>query len=303
MFLKEHFFLAVCLILVLSSCKKDDDSAIPPPLQTEFTVDPYTNFSLAGDVSVKFKNVDQTQLKAGSEFLVKIYGTEEQRNAITVVSSNGTLRITADDWIVLGDSVRIELSTPDLVEIRLESNQQAVFWGIEQDDLTVVTEANSQLSLLESKIGNLTSVQEGESILNLTNFSDILGIDTVYPQNQGVLLNDTTLLVDNTYLITGDSITLSEVEPFSWTVYGDAVRERFMITYCDFKTEGSTTIHAVEAPTWEVNIKLEASSHAEVWAVDRITGKGEGSSVLYYRGDPDISGFITEGGAQIIPLN
>ncbi|MFO7613462.1 MAG: DUF2807 domain-containing protein [Bacteroidales bacterium] len=287
------------IILFATSCKKSDDTTP----DSQYTVDPYSNVNVDGQVKILLNNVSQAPLKSGSEFLVKVHATPEQLNNLSIQSTGGTLYITLSDDIIIADSVIIELNTLDLVEIRLERDQQAIFVGIEQENVSVVTEANSQLSLLESRITNLASVQEGESVLNLTNWSGDLGPNPVFPQEQGVLLNDTTLVVAGEFLVIGDSIVLSPAVPFIWTVYGDHVREYFMTTYCDFKTEGNTTINAGGAPVWEVNINLEGSSQAEVWAIDMITGKGEGSSRLYYRGDPDISGFILEGGAQIIPLN
>ncbi|MEN8194162.1 MAG: DUF2807 domain-containing protein [Bacteroidota bacterium] len=273
-------------------------------LPRDFTVDAYSKVSVDGQVQVIFNKGNQLAKTTDSGFRVVIKSSDEQLKSITVKSENGELSISAGNNIVLEDDVIIELTTSELDEIKLESDQKAVFVGtFDQEELSVVTEASSELSLLGVKINRLYSVQQGESSFNLSTWSEMIDGEPSYAEDRGILLNDTTLLVDNSIIVVGDSIKLGDTEPIEWIVYGEDVREYFQIDYCDFKTEGNTTINADTAPIKEINIKLEGTSQARIWAIDKITGKGEGSSILYYLGDPDYSGFVTQGGAQIISIN
>jgi hypothetical protein len=293
---------AIAIILLLSSsCSKDDDAKLP----MEFTVPDYSGVSVDGEVKVLFDR-QSSSLKSGStynndEFTIKIKSNAGQRNSINVNSEGGVLIITAEDDIVLSDSVTIELLTSELDEIRLESDQEAIFEGIDQEVLTVVTEARSRLYLWDIMVDNLTCRTEGESEFILTTLSESYTDNQSFEESRGVMVDENTLLVDDSYFVVGDSIKL---ENDMWIVYGDNVSSLFHIINCDFVTEGETYIDAGDAATLNVNINLEGESEATVWALESISGKGEGNSQLFYVNvnGLDISGFITEGNAQIIPL-
>lgn len=300
----------IASILVFASCEKEDLNG-GNDLPMEFAVESYSNVSVDGDLEVVFNqgdlsrsastsSVKQSSSNAGN-FSVKIYATPEQREKIKITSENGVLYINSGDGIQLSDGVIVELFAQDLVEIRLESNQIADFIGIKEHDLTVVTEANSKLRLLDIQVDHLIAKTEGESELTVTTFSEDFNTSQTFDEERGLLIDDQTLLVDNLYIYRGSDISLTDGV---WSVGGEDIFSNFRILTLDFKTEGETTIDASYAVSQTVDIKLEGQSTAAVWALDRITGKGEGSSHLYFRpvGGLNLSGFTTQGEAQVSPL-
>lgn len=303
----------VVMTLVFASCEKDDISdEEKSDLPMEFTVNSYSDVSIDGDMEVHFsqeafhtsssiKVTSKQSLSEQGEFTVKIYATPEQREKIQITSENGILYISSEDGIRLEDGVIIELFAQDLEEIRLVSNQIADFIGITERDLVVVTEANSKLRLQDIRVDHLIAKTEAESELTITTFSEDFTEDQIFDEERGVLVDENTLLIDNTYIYSGDNISLDEGE---WTVEGENLFSNFRILSTDYRTEGETQIDASYAVSEAVNINLEGQSQASFWALNRITGKGEGSSHLYYRpvGGLDLTGFTTEGEAQVIPL-
>lgn len=303
----------VVMTLVFASCEKDDiNEEGRNDLPMEFSVDSYSDVSVDGEMEVVFNQGESNRASSPrsatkqsttnqGEFTVKIYATPEQREKIQITSENGILYITSEDGIHIEDGVVIELFAQDLEEIRLESNQVADFIGITEQELVVVTEANSKLRLLDIRVDHLIAKTEDESELTVTTFSEDFDEDQIFDEERGVLIDDNTLLVDNTYIYRGDNISLDEGE---WTIGGGNIFSNFRILTTDYRTEGETQIDASYAVSEAVDINLEGQSQAAVWAVDKITGKGEGSAHLYYRpiGDLDLTGFATEGEAQVSPL-
>lgn len=312
--MKRILKLAVMAItIVLASCEKDDvDVDERNDLPMEFTVDGYSDVSVDGELEVLF-NQDTSNRSSSTnsitkqsssnpgDFTVKIYATPEQREKIQITSENGILYISSEDGIQLSDGVIVELFAQDLEEIRLESNQEADFIGIIERDLVVVTEANSKLRLLDIQVDHLIAKTEGESELTVTTFSEDFDTDQTFNEERGFLIDENTLLIDNIFVYRGENVSLDDG---TWTVGGEDIFSNFRILTTDYKTEGETHIDASFAVSETVDINLEGNSQAAVWALDRITGKGEGSSHLYYRpvGGLDISGFITEGESQVSPL-
>lgn len=299
----------VAIFFVFTSCEKDDMNEGNLPM--EFAVDSYSNVSVDGNLEVVFNQEDSNRSSSSSStkqsstntgnFTVKIYATPDQREKIQITSENGILYIRSEDGIQLSDGVIVELFARDLVEIRLESDQVADFIGLIEHDLTVVTEAKSKLRLLDIQVDHLTAKTEGESELTVTTFSEDFSTTQTFDEERGMLIDDNTLLVDNRYIFRGSDISLADGV---WSVGGENVFSNFRILDLDFKTEGETRIDASYAVSETVDINLEGQSTAAVWALDRITGKGEGSSHLYYRpvGGLDLSGFTTQGEAQVSPL-
>lgn len=286
------------LAFFIVSCDEDDKDNAKPENQSTLTVESYSKLNVDGQLKIIFNQAD---LKNTNEYLVEIVATEEQRQHIHINSDDGVLHIRADEEIYLEDTATVILETPLIEEIRLENDQVAVFEGeFNQEELSVVTEANSELYLYGIRVDNLFSKQEGESIFYVSTWSDEFEEERIYPAENTLVISDNVIMINHEFLVIGDNIVLSNDET-EYIVSGDIVREHFLIDYADFKTEGNTDIHAFNAAVYDLNIKLEGNSEAEVWAINKITGKAEGSSVIYYRGTPDVADFELEGEAQIIP--
>ncbi|WP_057935602.1 GIN domain-containing protein [Algoriphagus resistens] len=303
--------------LVIAACNHDDENG--PELPMEFTVDSYESVSVDGQLKVVFHRLEipsqqsvslksdtasvrTTSSTSTGEFKVKIKSDPLQRRSLQVKSEGGVLFIIAENNIMLSDSITVELYSDELNEIRLESDQIAEFRGVfDQESLNVVTEARSKLGLYDFRVDYLTCKTEGESEVTLSTYTEGMGEDPSFEESTGVLINDQTLLVNNSIYVRGDSVRL---EGELWIVYGNDVSSYFEMELCDLKTEGETIIDAIDAASRNVNIKLEGNSEARIWATESITGKGEGASKLYYINVTglDNSGFVMEGSAQIIAL-
>lgn len=303
--MKNYLFVLVVLMaaVLFNSCQEDIVTDQQPD---EFSVDAFQNVSVDGRMKVVFNN-QSTNLKSAvtsgqSGNKVSITARGDLRNSVKVRSEGGTLTVSADDDVDLSDSVQVEIWTGDLDEIRLEADQEAIFIGnINQEELRVVTEARSKLTLLGVEVDRLLCKTEGESEFVIATNAEGYDGTRSYDESRGALVDDFTLLVDSTFIVTGDSIKLADEK---WVVYGRTVAENFRMTYCEFKTEGHTLIDAQNAPAKDIIINLEGSSEALIWATETLTGKGEGSSVLYFRATDglDLSNFITEGNAQVVPI-
>ncbi|PHN03718.1 GIN domain-containing protein [Flavilitoribacter nigricans] len=294
--MKSSYLLFVIgtILFLGSGCDNADDFMLP----MEFAVEPYSKIKIDGQVKIFFNKET-----GPDEYYVEITSTEEQRKDITIVNEDGVLTITVGEDVVFEDEVTINLNALEIDEIRLQSNQKAELIGFfDQENLRVVTEGFSELKLACLRVDNLVSVQEAESTFHLENWFEVIEEALIIPEENAVMVNDTTLLVDDSSLIIGESIALEGTGPLNWTVYGDFIKRYYFISQADFKTEGKTYLNALFAPVVDLNIKLEGTSEAMVWAIDRLSGKGEGESLLWYRGDPDLSEFRTQGAAQVLPM-
>ncbi|MDD4754661.1 MAG: DUF2807 domain-containing protein [Prolixibacteraceae bacterium] len=303
--MKNYWFILVFVfgIAIMNGCMKED---VIYPNGTELEVESFENVSVNGQVKVIFNN-QSTNLKFGqiansNDFRVNVTAPGDLKDHVQINSQGGLLTITADEDVDISDSVEVEIWSAELDEIRLENDQVAEFFGnFNQEELTVVTEARSKLSLFGVQVDKLYCKTEGQSEFVLTTSAEIFEGTQSYEEPRGIQIDEFTLLVDSSFVVVGDSIKL---EDEMWIVYGDEIFETFEMAYCDFKTEGETFIDAQDATAQSVNINLEGQSEAMVWATKMITGKGEGSSILYFRNveGVDLGGFITEGSAEILPF-
>jgi hypothetical protein len=63
--------------------------------------------------------------------------------------------------------------------------------------------------------------------------------------------------------------------------------------------QATSQLDAYQLAVKDYDIKLEGESTASIWVLDRLNGKGEGKSTLYYRGTPLVN-YITQGEAKIV---
>lgn len=302
--MKNYGFLLLLAFGLTFLIGCNDEEAMAPN-ETELKVDAFNEVSVNGEVKVLFNNQSANLKSAKStqanDYRVNVSSPSGLGTHVKVSSQGGLLTITADGEIDLSDSVEVEIWSAELDEIRLEKDQVAVFAGsFHQEELTVVTEARSHLTLLGVEVDRLYCKTEGESEFVVTTSEKVYDGNQSYTSTRGILIDEFTLLVDGSYVLVGDSVKL---ENGIWVVYGQEILETFEMAYCEFKTEGETMIDAHDAVARQVNINLEGQSEAMVWATESITGKGEGSSKLYYRVSEgvDLMGFTTSGSAEILP--
>ncbi|GJM61382.1 GIN domain-containing protein [Persicobacter diffluens] len=285
--------LSLLVAASLFSCSKDDD---PTNDNNLITVAQYENVKIGGALTI-------TASTEGAANELRINAPENLASKVNATVVDGELYITADASVSLEDNVSIEIYPPSIGRIVLERDQHAVYHGLLSEDLEIVTEAESQLELYGTVADNVSARLEGASYLILDSHLETIADSADYYVSNVELVDEKTLLLDGRYLIAGEEIVLFEVadgEDF-FRVYGDDINTYWQLRSVDYITQGSTELEAIEAPSSNVNIKLEGSSQASVWAMDQLSGKGEGSSILYYFGDPSID-YRIEGGAQLIPV-
>lgn len=312
--------LALGIVFLGTSCDLTEDNQADFP--SELTVATFSDVAVRGQVKVtfleenaansdlnnpgsnsaSFRTVSTTRSLA-NDVKIKINANSDLRSAVKVYSEGGTLIIDADDRILLSDGVTIEVYNDQITEIRLERDEIAEIYGhFDQEFLSIVTEANSKLSLFGFRVDHLTCKTEGESQVVLDSSTDELKNELSIAESRGVLINSKILLVDGSIFYQGDSVVLKDG---FWVISGTKITSYFESEYIDFVTEGKTTIDAIKAPARLIDIKLEGESQASVWATRGLSGKAEGSSKLYYANVPglNLSNFRIEGGAVLIPVN
>ncbi|QZT38829.1 DUF2807 domain-containing protein [Halosquirtibacter xylanolyticus] len=279
------------------SCSSDNDTT---PDTTYYVAD-YQNILVDGPLNIDFVNGNQKK-SSTSTYKVMVEAPDNLKAEVSVVSKDGTLTLKASKEISLKDQIHITVSTPvNISEIKLKSDQTAVFDGeLKQPGLIVVTEGHSSLTLKNIEVANLMCKTKGGSELTITTYSEVLTEPQTFSSQRGTRVNETTLLVDNRYTYVGTSVTL---EDGSWKVEGDKIYVTYFMNQCLFEADGSTTIDAIAAQSRVVDIQLNGTSSANVYAIEKITGQGKGSSTLYYKdiAGVDITNFITQGAAQVSP--
>lgn len=223
-----------------------------------------------------------------------------------IESENGVLHIHATEKVSLSHNMRVIAPVSTLTRIVLEADEQAeVLWEGEDgntilDQLDIKLEANSRLGLLGLKIRNINIQQEAESKLFLNSaLAGDQGEIKVEKENV-VLLNDTTAVVNNERLVyfeTAEALTEGDVEYFTLT--GENLRSFFLVENVKATLQATSEMLADGTPVNHYEIKLEGESTADIWAVKTLFGKGEGSSVLYYYGNPTVD-YVAQGNAQIV---
>lgn len=290
--MRQNFtFFNALMLLLLWGCS-DQDAAQPGVVK----VDDYQQVSIAGNIVVRFKQEETISDKNNEVHII----SSAYQDQLTVSSKDGELRIVGDN-ISLEEQVIVEIYPGPLDAIRLESGQKAVFEGvIIQPALAIVTEGNSELELYGLQVDAVEAKLEADSKLVLSTFLETKADSVDFPEADAVQINDYTLQY-NRALVKGDSVKLITVEDHTvWRIYGEEIDYYYYPATVNFRTEGEVILHAVDTPVEEVHINLQGHSQATVWATGAITGKGEGESKLTYRGEPATTGFILQGGAQML---
>ncbi|WP_258104989.1 DUF2807 domain-containing protein [Marinoscillum sp. MHG1-6] len=301
--MKKLIRLAVAFAaLAFTACQEKEEASKP----MEMSVEPFTDVHVAGNFKVEFVKANtQKNIRVSATHYVKIYSSHEQRDHITINSIDGILRISSDNHIQLADSVVVKITSANINEVRLKRNQQSIFNGLfNQSELKIVAEEKSQLSLFNLKVDHLVCKAEDNSSIILATFQNHINGVQSYEIERGVALNDSTLIVDDAFMLVGDSVGADQNGEF-WIVYGDVTHSSFKMQQCDFMTQGRTRIDASKALSEVVNINLEGSSQASVYATKSINGNGEGTSVLYYNDLESLNtaDFSTLGDAQLTAWN
>lgn len=284
-------FVPLFMLTLLFGCKKEEFAP------TEYAVSSFNKVEVDGDARIIFVEEDPQF----GQNTVQVVSGPETAKWVQVESSGGELSLKVEKGIRQSDGLVLRVVRSNLDEIRLTGGHEAEFVGITQPELNVVTAGHSSLTLTDLQVNHLICETKGSSEVSLSTFSETFTTNQIYSGTVVVQVDNQTLLVDNSFIVSGDSVVLVNGD---WTVYGSAITSQYLMEQCDFRTVGTTNIDAVNAPAIHVNMDQEGDSQSEVWATDLLSGHGSGTSVLYYVDDNnlDISGYTLSGSAQIIPM-
>ena len=81
----------------------------------------------------------------------------------------------------------------------------------------------------------------------------------------------------------------------------DPLRSHFITQVHELRNEGESYLDALEMPTIAVASKNEGKSESKVWALDQLHVRGEGESVMYFTGNPELDQKM-EGSSRLIRL-
>jgi hypothetical protein len=287
---KFYTFFLFCLAV---SCKKDKEepTVSPAPDNGIVKVKNFNKVDIDGNI---YLNVHYTPQSTGE---VKIV-SEKYRTSVKVESLNGELIINADENLPLSSQIIVDISVPTLVGLRLENNQQSVItWDTDLNiqSVEIVTEASSELEIRNFKAANFSSRQETGSLLTISG-GTVISTPSVF-SGDIIEIDKNTIVVDNKILVKGDKIESNQSgSPASYTVYGNAVSYPF-INSGMFTAEGNARLSAENFPVKNLDIKLSGNSNAKVWCYNFLTGKGEGNSLLSYKGTPAVNYSVSDNAA------
>lgn len=221
---------------------------------------------------------------------------------------NGELRIQTKDQGLVPKDLEIFVFTNDLESVSLEGDSDIrLLLNLALDVLNFKIEGNSRLDALGIQADSLITKREGGSYAKLSSslgeFMDSLIVSSdslsfLYQNVEGFVFGQDgkiwmaelvdTLATDSTNM--GFTLRLGEVQNFG------------IVGAHDLKNEGNGKTRAFDMPTRRTTIKNEGGAMAELTVLENLHARGEGQSVLYYRGSPVIESDLN-GGAQIINDN
>ncbi|MDC1105487.1 DUF2807 domain-containing protein [Prolixibacteraceae bacterium] len=261
-------------LLFLISCSSTNNNTP----NTTYYVSDYQNLHLDGTFEV---NVVSTDARNTSSSYVVIDAPDNVKAAISVEELEGTLLITVDENVPIENPIHITIGAPKHIsEIRLKSDHDAVVEGhIIQDGISIAAEAQSNLILKDLEVKNLLCQVNNGAEIELTNHSEILRSPQTFTDQEAVKINETTLLVNDCQLYVGEKV---EFNNSIWTISGKEIKTTFIMDKCIINSLGSTTIEAVDALSKYIDISIEGTTSAKVFAIERLTGRAEGNSTLHY---------------------
>ena len=115
------------------------------------------------------------------------------------------------------------------------------------------------------------------------------GQDSIYFVAGTVELLDENFLVyteeEVDYLLYAPEVKVRNDSVFALG-YESPLRSYFITDTHDLRNEGESFLDALALPTLVVTSKNEGESESSVWALNQLDVKGEGESVMYFRGNP-----------------
>ncbi len=293
--MKTAKFIALLgFLLICIACEKGKPS--PPPGDKPIHPGEFSAVSIDGDIKVVFKK-KQAGDPQGDQNTVLIHANQEQRPELSVDNQSGILKIRASQQIELEDGVVVQVISGHITELRLEANQRSLVEGnFEQEQILIVTQANSQLEIENLKVEHLRTRQQGGSLLEISSRLPGYPNQTFYANNTAHLVDQNTLVVENMTVIKSDSISINGG---GFNLHGINNEAYALLREAEILTLGTATFKGYATPIAKVHAKIAGNTGAQIWALDSLSGSAEGDSFIALRGNPDTTGFQLYGDARL----
>lgn len=236
---------------------------------------------------------------------IRVEASEKLDELLDARFEGGELRLEGRENLPGLITLNFHINPVHLSRIVVEGNNKMHISGTPVlDHLELVTEGGSELVMQDLKVRNLKSRREGKSRMFLSSLLTDFKRDSVF------FLASTVQVLDGKHLIyTADNSKYLLVAP-QIKVRNDSVfalgnqalgplRSLFITQAHELVNQGETRLDALELPTFNVISKNEGKSESKVWAVQHLQVKGEGESLLYYFGSPQVDQHL-QGAARLI---
>ena len=258
--------------------------------------------------NLRFKDVPGSIVldEATPQGEIHVDASEDLEDIFEVKREGGELRFVGKKDLPSTMDLNFLMNPRDIRKIVVEGDNKVLITSTPVlDYLELVTEGESELVIHDLKVRNLVSKREGKSRMFLS--SNLVDFNrTTYP-----FLASTVQVLDDHYIVYRDNdfdyllyapqITLRNDSVFAIGSTANPLRSHFITQTHELKNEGESYLDALELPTLSVASKNEGKSVSKVWAIRQLEVKGEGESVMYYKGNPAVDQKL-EGEARLIKL-
>lgn len=236
---------------------------------------------------------------------IHIEASEPLDDKLEVKTEGGELRIVGKGDID-DDDLTFYIHPHDIRKIVVEGDNKVEIHSTPVlEYLELVTEGESQLVIHHLRARHLVSKREGKSRMYLS--SERADFDrTSFPflASSVQVLDDHYLIYrenDFDYLLYAPQFTYRNDSVIAIGSAANPLRPFFITHTHELRNEGESYLDALELPTFAVASRNEGKSESKVWAMRELDVKGEGESIMYYRGNPDVDQRL-EGSARLIKL-
>ena len=237
---------------------------------------------------------------------IRVDASGDLEDIFGVKREGGELRIEGKKGLSSTLDLNFHINPLDIRKIVVEGDNKVLITSTPVlDYLELVTEGASELVIQNLRVRNLVSKREGKSRMFLS--SNLVDFNrTTFP-----FLVSTVQVLDDHYIVYRDNdfdyllyapqIILRNDSVFAIGNAANPLRSHFITQTHELKNEGESYLDALELPTLSVGSKNEGKSVSKIWAIRQLEVKGEGESVMYYKGNPKVDQKL-EGEARLIKL-
>ena len=304
--MKKTFFILTIFTSIFIACEEDETLEFADENAIEFEGN--NAVIKADDLSnLRFKEVPGSISLDESipEGEIRVEASEELDELIEVNEEGGELRIEGKEGLPSTIDLYFYMNPLDIERIVVEGDNKVLITSTPVlEYLELVTQGESELVIHDLKVRNLVSRREGKSRMFLSSELTDYGRDSVYFVANTVEVLDETYLIytqdDIDYLLFAPEIKVRNDSVFALG-YNDPLRSFFITETHELRNEGESFLDALELPTLMVSSRNEGESESKVWAMEQLKIKGEGESVMFYIGNPEVNEELN-GSASLIKL-